>query len=182
MGLTPVKLAEELLPYVSIPEDSIVMDLRSGMGITSAFLATEYEFRVTAADLWREAMENQKFFSECGFDESWIIWSRSMQPRSRSPPIPSMRSSASTPTTTLAETGYTWRCLPPCIRYGGYVAVEIPGMVRDMHGNLPEELLAVWTPEQLEYIHDIAYWMDILTTSVNLEEARVFAMESNEEV
>lgn len=51
MGPNPVKLTEELLSSVSIPKGSLVLDLGSGTGITSVFLAKEYGLRVVAADL-----------------------------------------------------------------------------------------------------------------------------------
>ena len=31
-------------------------------------------------------------------------------------------------------------------------------MARDLHDNLPACLLASWTPEQLEFMHDIGWW------------------------
>ena len=37
----------------------------------------------------------------------------------------------------------------------GYVYIAVPGMRHDCHDNLPKELLLSWTPEQLEYMHDI---------------------------
>ena len=52
MGPNPVKLTEELMTKVVIPKGSLVMDLGSGTGITSVFLAKEYGLRVIAADLW----------------------------------------------------------------------------------------------------------------------------------
>lgn len=38
-------------------------------------------------------------------------------------------------------------------------------MKKDLHANLPAELLLSWTPEQLDYIHDIPYWTHLLKKS-----------------
>ena len=38
-------------------------------------------------------------------------------------------------------------------------------MARDRHDDLPACLLASWTPEQLDYMHDMVWW------SANLEQA-----------
>ena len=65
MGPNPVKLTEELLMGRNIPPKSRVLDLGSGQGITSVFLAKEYDFIVTAADLWSDPEENMKFFASC---------------------------------------------------------------------------------------------------------------------
>ena len=54
-------------------------------------------------------------------------------------------------------------------------------MKKDLHNNLPSELLLSWTPEQLDYIHDIAYWQEIVAAS-SAEVVSVYEMESNEEV
>ena len=62
MGPNPLKLEEELMKDNEIKTGSVVMDLGSGQGITSIFLAKEYGFKVYATDLWSNAEENRKFF------------------------------------------------------------------------------------------------------------------------
>ena len=54
MGPNPIKLEEELLDGCALPEGSVVCDLGSGQGLTSAFLVKEYGFTVYAADLWSD--------------------------------------------------------------------------------------------------------------------------------
>ena len=51
MGPNPLKLCEELLEGADIPAGSVVLDLGSGTGLTSALMAREYGFIVYAADL-----------------------------------------------------------------------------------------------------------------------------------
>ena len=41
MGPNPLKLCEELLTYADIPAGSVVLDLGSGAGLTSALMARE---------------------------------------------------------------------------------------------------------------------------------------------
>lgn len=73
MGPNPLKLEEELMLNNKTAKKSIVMDLGSGQGITSVFLAKEYNFKVYAADLWSVPEENQKFFNQMGLNEENII-------------------------------------------------------------------------------------------------------------
>lgn len=40
---------------------------------------------------------------------------------------------------------------------------------KDCHNNIPRELLLSWTPEQLDYIHDIEYWRNIVSKSKDSE-------------
>lgn len=42
--------------------------------------------------------------------------------------------------------------------------------------------LLSWTPEQLDYIHDAAYWRALVEASEGAETLRVQEMESNENV
>lgn len=51
MGPNPVKLTGELLFNFPIPAGSTVCDLGSGQGLTSVFLAKEYNLTVYAIDL-----------------------------------------------------------------------------------------------------------------------------------
>ena len=44
-----------------------------------------------------------------------------------------------------------------------------------------EHALLSWTPEQLDYIHDIEYWKNIISKSKNSEIISIYEMESNEE-
>ena len=55
-------------------------------------------------------------------------------------------------------------------------------MKRDLHADLPPELLLSWTPEQLDFIHDADYWRKIVSRAEGAEVVSVSVMESNEEV
>ena len=72
--------------------------------------------------------------------------------------------------------------LLPFVKKGGYVYIAIPGMKQDCHDHLPPELLLSWTPEQLDYMHDVGYWRDMVGKSRGAEVLEVSEMESNEEV
>ena len=47
---------------------------------------------------------------------------------------------------------------------------------------LEEELLLSWTPEQLDYMHDVPYWRDMVQRCKGATVLEVREMESNEEV
>ncbi len=72
--------------------------------------------------------------------------------------------------------------LLPFVKSGGYVYVAIPSMKRDCHADLPRELLLSWAPEQLDYMHDVAYWTAMVGQCRSAEVLAVQEMESNEEV
>lgn len=55
-------------------------------------------------------------------------------------------------------------------------------MKRDLHDNLPRELLLPWTSEQLDCIHGVAYWADLVSACEGAEVVSVEEMEGNEEL
>ena len=71
--------------------------------------------------------------------------------------------------------------LLPFVKRGGYIYIVVPGMKKDCHNNIHKELLLSWTPEQLDYIHDIEYWKNIISKSKQSEIISIYEMESNEE-
>lgn len=183
MGPNPVKLEEELLLDHKIPQGSVVCDLGSGQGLTSVFLAKEYGFTVYAADLWSDPEENCKFFDEMGLSRDRII---PVKADALDLPFEKEFFDAVVSTDSYNYFGrdesYLDGKLLPFVKSGGYVYIAIPGMKKDCHDNLPQELLLSWTPEQLDYMHDVEYWSRTVGKSKCSEVISVTEMESNEEV
>ena len=142
-----------------IKAGSIVMDLGSGQGITSVFLAKEYGFKVYATDLWSDAEENRKFFAEMGLTDDQII---PVKADATDLKYEKELFDAVVSTDSYNYFGrdekYLDEKLLPFVKKGGYIYIVVPGMKKDCHNNIPKELLLSWTPEQLDYIHDIEYW------------------------
>ena len=142
-----------------IKAGSIVMDLGSGQGITSVFLAKEYGFKVYATDLWSDAEENRKFFAEMGLTDDQII-----QVKADATDLKYEKEFFDAVVSTDSynyfgrDEKYLDEKLLPFVKKGGYIYIVVPGMKKDCHNNIPKELLLSWTPEQLDYIHDIEYW------------------------
>lgn len=80
------------------------------------------------------------------------------------------------------DTAYLDEKLLPFVKSGGYIYISIPGMKKDCHNNLPKELLLSWTPEQLDYMQDTAYWRKTVGACKGAEVIEVSEMESNDEV
>ena len=183
MGPNPLKLEEELLAGHRIPAGSVVCDLGSGQGLTSVFLAKEYGFTVYAADLWSDPEENRQFFREMGLSDAEII-----PVKADATDLPFEKEFFDGVVSTDSynyfgrDPDYLDEKLLPFVKKGGYVYIAIPGMKQDCHQKLPPELLLSWTPEQLEYMHDVAYWRDMVRKSRDAEVIEVSEMESNEEV
>ncbi|NCC67155.1 MAG: class I SAM-dependent methyltransferase [Clostridia bacterium] len=182
MGPNPLKLTEELLKDHRIPQGAVVMDLGSGQGVTSVFLAREYGFRVYAADLWSAPAENQRFFESMGFTGEQIT---AVKADAIALPFEHEFFAAVVCTDSYNFFGrdpqYLDDKLLPFVKSGGYIYICVPGMKKDCHDDLPPELLLSWTPEQLDYIHDADYWRDIVGRAQGAETVFLGEMESNDE-
>lgn len=66
MGPHPLWLLEDLLQDVDLQAGMRVLDLGCGLGMTSTFLAHEFDVDVVAADYWIDANENQERFDADG--------------------------------------------------------------------------------------------------------------------
>lgn len=183
MGPNPIKLEEELLLGHNIPNGAVVCDLGSGQGLTSVFLAKEYGFTVYAADLWSAPEENREFFDSMGLKEEQII-----PVKADATDLPFQKDffdavvSVDSYNYFGRDEKYLDDKLLPFVKSGGYIYIAIPGMKKDCHDNLPKELLLSWTPEQLDYMHDVSYWRETVGKCKNAEIISVEEMESNEEV
>ena len=183
MGPNPVKLEEELLLDNKIPKGAKVCDLGSGQGLTSVFMAKEYDFFVYAADLWSDPEENRKFFNQMGLTEKEIA---PVKADATDLPFEKEFFDAVVSTDSYNYFGrdenYLDEKLLPFLKSGGYIYIAIPGMKKDCHDNLPPELLLSWTPEQLDYMHDVSYWRAMAEKCKGAEVISVSEMESNSEV
>lgn len=183
MGPNPVKLAEELLIGHHISAGSTVCDLGSGQGLTSVFLAKEFGFTVYAADLWSDPEENRSFFRSLGLTDAQVI-----PVKADASALPFEREFFDAVVSTDSynyfgrDPDYLDQKLLPFVKRGGYIYIAIPGMKRDLHADLPPELLLSWTPEQLDYLHDADYWRALVSRSRDAEVLEVCPMESNDEV
>lgn len=183
MGPNPIKLEEELLQEHKIPENAVVCDLGSGQGLTSVFLAKEYGFTVYAADLWSDPAENRKFFDSMGVSPDKLI---PVKADATDLPFEKDFFDAIVSTDSYNYFGrdesFLDKKLLPFVKSSGYIYITIPGMKKDCHDKLPPELLLSWTPKQLEYMHDVKYWTDMVSKCAGAEVISVNEMESNDEV
>lgn len=183
MGPNPVKLCEELLASHQIAVGARVCDLGSGQGLTSVFMAKEYGFRVYACDLWSDPEEHLPFFESMGLTADEII-----PVKADATQLPFEKEFFDAVVSTDSynyfgrDAAYLDDKLLPFVKSGGYLYIAIPGMKQDCHKAVPPELLLSWTPEQLDYIHDIAYWTEIISQCHGADIVSIAEMESNEEV
>lgn len=170
MGPNTLKLTEELLDGTDIPCGSVVLDLGSGTGISSALLAREYGLVTYAADLWSDPSENMRFFESLGLSNREIV---PVKADATQLPFAHGFFDAVVCVDSYNYYGrdpeYLGNHLLPFVKDGGMMYLAIPGMVRDCHDNPPACLLTSWTPEQLDYIHDMDWWRSMISRTPGVE-------------
>ena len=178
MGPNTCKLTEELMEGANIPRGSVVLDLGSGTGISSVMLAREYGLVTYAADLWSDPGENMRFFEGQGLSNREVI---PVKADATQLPFAHGFFDAVVCVDSYNYYGrdpeFLGTCLLPFVKDSGELYLAISGMVRDCHDNPPACLLTSWTPEQLDYIHDMAWWRDMLgrTSGVEIVDMREMA-------
>ncbi|MBR3181628.1 MAG: methyltransferase domain-containing protein [Eggerthellaceae bacterium] len=172
MGPNTCKLTEELLDGVGprIPRGSVVLDLGSGSGISSAMLAREYGLVTYAADLWSDPSDNMRFFEGLGLTNREVV---PVKADANELPFAHGFFDAVVCVDSYNYYGrdpeYLGNRLLPFVKTGGMLYLAIAGMVRDCHDDPPACLRVSWTSEQLEYIHDMAWWRDVISRTSGVE-------------
>ncbi len=170
MGPNTCKLTEELMEGATVPQGSVVLDLGSGSGISSIMLAREYGFVTYAADLWSDPSENMRFFESMGLTNREII---PVHADATQLPFAHGFFDAVVCVDSYNYYGrnpeYLGTNLLPFVKDGGLLYLAIAGMVHDCHDNPPACLRISWTPEQLEYIHNMDWWRTMIGHTEGVE-------------
>lgn len=163
MGPNPIKLLEQLLTRQTLQKGSRVLDLGCGKGITSVFMAREYGFRVTAADLWISPTENFQRFTKLGISPEEIF-----PIRAEAHDLPFAENFFDAVVSIDAyhyfgrDKEYMPKHLLPLVKPGGWILLAVPGLKQNFHGQYPPELLLSWTPEDLDTMPDMDYWKALM--------------------
>lgn len=142
MGPNPLKLAEEVLERRPVPRGSRVLDLGSGMALTSAFLHQQYGLMVTAGDLWSDPDENQAFLSSLGIAPDQVC---AVHADAADLPFEHEEFDAITCIDAYnffgRDGGFLDAKLLPFLKPHGRILLAISGLTHDCHDDIPPELL-----------------------------------------
>ena len=182
MGPNTLKLTEELMAGADIRRGSVVLDLGSGSGISSVMLAREYGLVTYAADLWSNPSENMRFFESLGLTNRQIV---PVKADAAQLPFAYGFFDAVVCVDSYNYYGrdpkYLGKCLLPFVKDDGQIHLAIPSMKEDCHDNPPACLRVSWTPEQLDYIHDMNWWRSMISQTSGVEIISMCEMECTRE-
>lgn len=170
MGPNAMKMLEELLARYPLTAGDTVLDLGCGMGITSIFAAREYGVRVFACDLWIEPGDNKKRFDEMGLDSHQVI---PLKAEAHALPFAEDFFDAVISIDSYhyfgLEREYLGKHLLPLVKRGGLILLVVPGLKKDIHKDIPPEMLLSWSADEIETLHDAAYWEQVIKAASEVE-------------
>jgi SAM-dependent methyltransferase len=175
MGPHPLWLLEDLSEELDLSAGMRVLDLGSGLGATSVFLAREFGVEVFAVDLWVPAKDAARTFADAGVGERV----HALHADARKLPFAPSFFDAVVSVDAFEYFGTDDNYLPYLagfVKAGGQIGVAVPSMTREVRelGHIPQHLercvgweaLAWHTPEWWR-----AHWA--LTGLVDVTAARL---------
>ena len=137
MGPNVLRISEELASLLQIKKAGRILDLGCGTGLSSLFLAQQYDATVFAADLWISPTDNQSRFEQFG--------AKSITPLSidvtKGLPFAHEYFDILFSVDAYHYFGRTPQMLPsliPFVKRGGYIAVAIPAWKSGVQETPPE--------------------------------------------
>ena len=175
MGPNPVILLKELLEAHPIKSGDTVLDLGCGMGVTSMYLVTQCKAKVFAADLWISPTDNKKRFDKAEMSPQDII---PIKAEAHDLPFAEEFFDGVVCIDAYHYFGtkreYLESHLLPLVKHGGYILIAVPGLKKDIHEDIPKEMLLSWTAADIGTMHDTAFWRDILSCCDSVEIKAIF--------
>ena len=180
MGPNAIKILEELmqLPWMlELKPDMRVLDLGCGRGLTSIFLAREFGVQVFATDLWITATENFARFKEAGLENRIIPIHADVADLPYANEYFDAIISIDAYHYFGRNEGFADEKMASLLKKGGKLAIAVPGLVKDIHDNIPHEMLLSWNAEAIETLHSPEWWRNILSKSQQMELQSVGELE-----
>ncbi|MEW2167117.1 methyltransferase domain-containing protein [Streptomyces sp. NPDC007084] len=177
MGPNPLWLLEDLARDLELRPGTRVLDLGSGKGATSVFLAREFGAEVVAADWWTAAEDAATVFSEAGVGDQVTA----VRAEAHALPFAEESFDAVVSVDAFEYFGTADGYLPYLLRFlrpGGQLGVATPAMTREIRelGAIPPhikkvvgwEAIAWHTPEWWRFQWEITELVEV--TSARLQE------------
>ena len=177
MGPNPLWLLEDLMRDLALEPGTRVLDLGSGRGATSVFLAREFGVEVFAVDLWISAEEAARTFEEAGVGDRV----HALNADALKLPFAPSFFDAVVSVDAFEYFGTDGNYLPYLagfVKPGGQIGIAVPALTREVRelGHIPEHIARCVGWEALAW-HTAEWWRAhwALTGLVEVTSARLQA-------
>lgn len=156
MGPNAVWLVESLSQVLDLPPGARVLDLGCGRATSSIFLAREFDLRVWATDLWISAADNWQRVRAAGLQERVFPIHAEAHALPFAPEF--FDALVNFDAYHYVGTGDLYLGYAASfVRPGGLLGIVVPGLTRELDGDLPPHLAEQWPWEWWSF-HSPAWW------------------------
>ena len=176
-GPNAIRQAEELASHFTIKKDMKILDLGTGTGLSSLYLAQAHDAKVFATDLYADPTENYERFESLGVADKIVPMLLDA-----TQPLPFAKRYFDVIFSVGAYNvfGDNEEMLPNLASYvkkGGYIAVSFPGLKYEFGNNVPPEMQPFWdVPEVAKCVRGIERWQDLFSKAEGIEIVNISEM------
>jgi len=181
MGPNPLQLLEELCRHLTLKPGMKVLDMGCGKGITSIFLAKEYDVTVFANDLWIDATENLHRFEETG------VAGQVFPIHAEAHALPYAKGFFDAVIAIDCyhyfgtSESYFVDVFSKLVKPGGQLGIVVPGFTREYDKGYPETLEKLWIPEYFTF-HSDKWWRYLWEKTGLCEITASYCMEDSKTI
>ena len=177
MGPNSARILEELLKRhpLQLSNESNVLDLGCGKGLTSLILARETGAKVYANDLWINAEDNKKRFDDWGIGEQITPVCEDANNLSFAKRQFDVLVSVDSYHYFATATGYFENKILPFLNDNATVLIGIPG-IKDEFAGRSEELLVEWLGNEAYMFKSPTEWKEIIGNNDRIEKIETWEM------
>lgn len=165
MGPNAITLLEELAKDITLKSGMRVLDLGCGKGLTSMWLANQFDIQVFAVDLCIAATENYRRFQEKTLDHKIIPIHADALKMPFADDYFDAVISVDSYNYYGTDEQYMDKYLAPLVKKDGIIAIVVPGVKVELQGSIPKEMALSWTKEDLNTFHSCEWWESLLRKS-----------------
>ena len=181
MGPNSLKLIEELSAHLDIRSGMRVLDLGCGKGLTSIFLADNYDVTVYATDLWIPASENYERFKSKKLDGKIIP----IHAEARALPYADEYFDLIVSVDAYHYFGtdelYLSEVLSRFAKKGGQIAIAVPGFKEEFTDGIPEYLRQFCAENDLLTFHSNIWWKNLWSKTRCVEVIKSFDLQCSDQ-
>lgn len=165
MGPNSMKILEEMSESLKLEKGMRILDLGCGRGLTSIFLAKEYDVTVFATDLWISATDNYERIKSMGLEDKIIPIHAEAHDLPFANEFFDVAISVDSYHYFGIEADYLTKHFAPLVKKGGQIAVAVPGLKKEFTNGIPAELVPYWCDDMSLTLHSCDWWYNIWKTS-----------------